>query len=112
MLILANSTQNLLSILVEVLDLIPEPSLNRLLKTFEAAVDTYVPDGPPMSPLAKSYFNCGLLLDLTASLDKETCTTIIIDLAKQFGLHKAMKEVMQTMQYSRMGSYEFRGASR
>ena len=102
-------TQNLLSILVEVLDVIPEPSLNRLFNTFEAARDAYVPDGPPMSPLTKSYFSCWLLFDITAGLHKETFTTIIIDLANQFGLHKAMLEVMQTMQDSRMGIYEFMG---
>jgi len=102
-------TQNLLSILVEVLDVIPEPSLSRLFNTFEDARDAYVPDGPPMSPLTKSYFNCWLLFDITAGLHKETFTTIVIDLANQFGLDKAMLEVMQTMQDSRMGIYEFMG---
>ena len=49
------------------------------------------------------------MFDITAGLHKETFTTIIIDLANQFGLHKAMLEVMQTMQDSRMGLYEFMG---
>ncbi|MGZ8236460.1 MAG: hypothetical protein ACXWTY_01130 [Methylobacter sp.] len=62
-----------------------------------------------MSPLTKSYFNCWLLFDITAGLNKETLTTIIIDLANQFGLHKDMLEVMQTMQDSRIGIYEFVG---
>jgi hypothetical protein len=102
-------TQNLLSILVEALQAIPEPSLSRFFNTVAAADDAYVPSGPPMSPLTKSYFNCWLLFDITAGLHKETFTTIIIDLANQFGLHKAMLEVMQTMQDSRMGIYEFMG---
>ena len=59
--------------------------------------------GPPMSPLTKSYFNCWLLFKPAAGLHKETFTTIIIDLANQFGLHKAMLEVMQTMQDSANG---------
>ncbi len=80
-----------------------------MFNTLEDARDAYVPDGPPMSPLTKSYFNCWLLFDITAGLHKETFTTIIIDLANQFGLHKAMLEVMQTMQDSRMGIYEFMG---
>jgi len=102
-------TQNLLSILVEALQVIPEPSLSRFFNTVEAADDAYVPSSPPMSPLTNSYFNCWLLFDITAGLNKETLTTIIIDLANQLGLHKAMIEVMQTMQDSRMGIYEFMG---
>lgn len=46
---------------------------------------------------------------MTAGLHKETFTTIIIDVANQFGLHKAMLEVMQTMQDSRIGIFEFMG---
>jgi hypothetical protein len=102
-------TQNLLSILVEALQAIPEPALSRFFNIVEAANDAYVPSSPPMSPLTKSYFNCWLLFDITAGLNKETLTTIIIDLANQFDLHKAMLEVMQTMQDSRMGIYEFVG---
>ena len=102
-------TQNLLSILVEALQAIPEPSLSRFFNTVAAADDAYVPSSPPMSPLTKSYFNCWLLFDITAGLNKETLTTIIIDLANQFGLHKDMLEVMQVMQDSRMGIYEFMG---
>ena len=102
-------TQNLLSILVEALQAISEPALSRFFNTAEAADDAYVPSSPPMSPLTKSYFNCWLLFDITAGLNKETLTTIIIDLANQLGIHKAMIEVMQTMQDSRMGIYEFMG---
>ena len=102
-------TQNLLSILVEALQAIPEPALSRFFNTVEAADNAYVPSSPPMSPLTKSYFNCWLLFDITAGLNKETLSTIIIDLANQFGLQKAMLEVMQTMQDSRMGIYEFIG---
>jgi len=102
-------TQHLLSALVEALQDIPEPALSRLFKTFEAADDAYVPSGPPMSPLTKSYFNCWLLFDLHAGLHKETLTTIIIDLAHQLGLHNDMVKVMQTMQDSRMGIYELMG---
>jgi hypothetical protein len=83
--------------------------LSRIFNTVEAADDAYVPSSPPMSPLTKSYFNCWLLFDITAGLNKETLTTIIIDLANQFGLHKDMLEVMQAMQDSRMGIYEFMG---
>ena len=50
-------TQNLLSILIEVLQAIPEHSLSRFFNTVEAADDAYVPSSPPMSPLTKSYFN-------------------------------------------------------
>ena len=101
--------QNLLSILVEALQAIPEPALSRFFARIEAADDAYVPSSPPLSPLTKSYFQCWLLFDLTAGLNKETLTTIIIDLANQLGVPKAMVDVMQTMQDSRMGIYELMG---
>ena len=101
--------QNLLSVLVECLQDIPEPSLDRFFRGIEAADNTYLPKGPPMSPLTASYFNSWLLFDLTIGIDKETLTTIIIDLARQFGLDKQMVDVMTAMQQSRMGIYEFMG---
>ncbi len=93
----------------EAIQAIPEPALSRFFNTIEAADDAYVLSRPPMSPLTKNYFNCWLLFDITAGLNKETLTTIIIDLTNQVGIHKAMIEVMQTMQDSRMGIYEFMG---
>lgn len=101
--------QNLLSVLAEVLQDIPEPALARFWNTIEAAQEEYQPGGPPMSPLTNSYYNCWLLFDVAVGLQKETLTTIIIDLANQFGLHQKMVEVFQHMQNSRMGVYEFLG---
>ena len=66
-----------------------------------------MPDFPPMSPLTKSHYNCWLLFDISVGLKKETLTTIVIDLATQLGLHKNVTDVMQTMQNSRMGIYEY-----
>lgn len=101
--------QNLLSVLVESLQDVPEPSLDRFFNVIEAADNTYIPQGPPISPLTVSYFNGWLLFDLSIGINKETLTTIIIDLANQFGLDKQTIEVMNTLQHSRMGIYEFMG---
>lgn len=101
--------QNQLSVLVDCLQEIPEPALDRFFKVIEEADRDYMPEGPPMSPLTKSYFNSWLLFDLVIGLDKETLTTIILDLSLQFGLDKQMIEVMGFMQQSRMGIYEFMG---
>lgn len=101
--------QNLLSVLAEVLQEIPEPALARFWNTIESAQEEYQPGGPPMSPLTNSYYNCWLLFDVAVGLQKETLTTIIIDLAKQLGLHQKMVEVFQHMQNSRMGIYEYLG---
>jgi len=102
-------TQNLLSILTESLQDIPEPALSRFFNTIEATQDTYIPGYPPMSPLTISHFNCWLSFDISVGINKESLTTIIIDLAKQLGLHKETTGVMQVMQDSRMGIYEFMG---
>lgn len=101
--------QNLLSVLVETLQEIPDPALDRFFKTINAAHEAYQPEGPPMSPLTNSYFSCWLMFDVAVGLQKETLTTIIIDLAKQLGLHQQMVEVFQLMQNSRMGIYEYIG---
>ncbi|MDD2760109.1 MAG: hypothetical protein PHH11_07430 [Methylomonas sp.] len=99
--------QNLLSVLVDCLQDIPEPALSRFFNAIAEADDDYHPEGPPMSPLTKSYFNCWLLFDLTIGLDKETLATIAIDLSRQLGLDRQMVEAMEKMQQSRMGIYEF-----
>jgi len=101
--------QNLLSVLTECLQEIPEPSLTRFWDVFAKADEDYMPGGPPMSPLTTSYFNCWLLFDLAIGLDKETLTTIVLDLSHLLGLNQQMVEVMQAMQQSRMGIYEFMG---
>jgi len=102
-------TQNLLSVLTESLQEIPEPSLSRFFNIIGATQDTYIPDYPPMSPLTTSHFNCWLLFDISVGINKESLTTIILDLAKQLGLHKDVSDVMQVMQDSRMGIYEYMG---
>ncbi len=102
-------TQNLLSVLVDVLADIPEPSLDSFYNTFQCADENYMPGFPPKSPLTASYFNCWLLFDIKVGLKQETLTTIIIDLANQLSLDKEVRDVMQIMQDSRMGIYEYLG---
>jgi len=102
-------TQNLLSVLTEALQAVPEPALNRFFDTIASADELYMPSGPPMSPLTTSYFNCWLLFDLKFGLDQETLTTLTIDLQRHLGLDKNTLAVMQSMQESRMGMYEFMG---
>jgi hypothetical protein len=101
-------TQNLLSVITEALQAVPEPALNRFFDTIAAADELYMPSGPPMSPLTTSYFNCWLLFDLKVGLDQETLTTLIVDLQRHFGLDKNTLAVMQSMQESRMGVYGVR----
>jgi hypothetical protein len=79
-------TQNLLSVLTEALQAVPEPALNRFIDTIASANELYMRSGPPMSPLTTSYFNCWLLFDLKFGLDQETLTTLIIDLQRHLGL--------------------------
>ena len=102
--------QNLLAVLVEILQEIPEPALDRFFNTINAAHEEYQPTGgPPMSSLTDSYFTCWLMFDVAVGLQKETLATVIIDLAQQLGLHQEMVEVFQLMQNSRMGIYEYLG---
>lgn len=101
--------QNLLSVLVEVLQDVPEPSLDRFYNTIATVEEDYMPSGPPMSPLTTSYFASWSLVDLGYGIKKESLCSIITDLAPQLGLDKNIVVAMRAMQNSRMGIYEFCG---
>jgi len=69
--------QNKLSVIMEQLSELP--ALSKLTDAYTNAEDVYMPSGPPMSPLTKSYFTCWGFFDLCVGLKKETFGTIAID---------------------------------
>ncbi len=69
------------------------------------AEDLYLPGGPPMSPLTKSYFNGWILLDMAVGVEKETFTSIMIDIQKYLKEIPSIISIFENMQNSRMGLY-------
>src|SRR3990167_408732 len=81
------------------------PVSNKFNKSYETAEDTYMPSGPPMSPLTKSYFWCWAAFDMTVGLKRETYASIMIDCCKSLGANSELIMILEQMQQSRMGLY-------
>ena len=62
-----------------------------------------------MSPITTSYFNTWLLFDVATGIDKESIGSIVIELSREYGLDGSSLRVMEILQQSRMGIYEFLG---
>src|SRR5215472_3421947 len=73
------------------------------------ADDLYVPEGPPMSPLTRSYFACWALFDACAGPANETIGTTILEVGASFGMNAELLRLIRVMQESRMGFYIHRG---
>jgi len=99
--------QNKISTFVEML--VDLPALTKLTNAYADAEDLYLPSGPPMSPLTKSYFTCWGLFDLCIGSQKETFGTIIIDLCKFLKVDPGLIHVFECIQKSRMGFYVHKG---
>ena len=101
-------TQNIISDVMEFLINIPE--LEKLADAYEKACDDYQPSYPPMSPHTTSYFSSWGYFDLsTNSAKKETFATVLIDLFHHLGLNKDLILLIEKMQNSRMGIYQYLG---
>jgi hypothetical protein len=99
--------QNQTMIMVEQLTALKE--LDRLTRLISEADDEYMPTGPPMSPLTRSYFTCWAAYDACIGIGRETVTTMAMAVGSAFGMHEELLRVMGLMQDSRMGVYAFDG---
>ena len=101
------SAHNLVSLLCE------ELSMLSLLKPFvrlvSAAETNYMPDGPPFSPLTRSYFTSWAFFDVVFGKDRETIGGCIQALGSDLEIDAALLYAIQRMQHSYMGIYEHCG---
>ena len=101
--------QNQLSVLIE--QLAELPMLAQLTEAYAAAQDEYMPSGPPLSPLTRSYF-CGWgYFDLHAGAQRETFGTVTIALCKFLKVDEGLIRIFEILQQSRMGLYLHEGMS-
>ncbi|MBF0429045.1 MAG: hypothetical protein HQL94_09000 [Magnetococcales bacterium] len=101
------STQNMVSLIAEGISTLPE--LRPYARIVGKAEDEYMPDGPPFSPLTRSYFTSWAFFDVQFGPDMETIGSCIKELELILGLPAHMQDVIQMMTSSRMGIYEHCG---
>jgi hypothetical protein len=73
------------------------------------AEDLYMPSGPPMSPLTKSYFTCWAFFDACIERTNETIGTTVLEVGAALGMHTGLLRLIRLMQESRMGVYAHEG---
>ena len=76
------------------------------------ADDDYMPSGPPMSPLTKSFFTCWAFFDACVGLAEETFGTTAMAVGSALGMHSELVRVIGLMQDSRMSGRTEANASR
>jgi hypothetical protein len=101
--------QNKMSVIIEQLSALPP--MTKISNACEDAQDEYLPDGPPVSPLSKSYFSSWAFFDLCAGIKKETFGTVAIEMCRYLKVDPTLITVFEFMQNSRMGFYVHEGFS-
>ncbi|WP_157673697.1 hypothetical protein [Endozoicomonas ascidiicola] len=99
--------QNFLSVLVE--QAVEFPELQEWVKLYVSLEKDYMPAGPPMSPLSRSYFFCWSSFDLPFGGHQETITDCMIKMTRELGSPDGLVETLEVMQQSRMGFYVHEG---
>jgi hypothetical protein len=81
------AVQNVTSVFAERVSAFPE--FKPYYRLAAQAEDEYLPSGPPMSPLTRSYFTTWAFFDLRFGPDHETIGTCLLDVGEMLGLHQA-----------------------
>lgn len=99
--------QNFSSVFAERVSVLPE--FDPYYRVALDAEETYMPGGPPMSPLTGSYFTTWAFYDLRFGPDDEAIGTCLLDVAERIGLGPNETEAIRLMSGTRMGVYEHAG---
>ena len=99
--------QHQISVIAEQLTMLPE--LDRIGRLIGKAEDTYLPSGPPMSPLTRSYFTGWAFFDACVGVGRETLGTTIMAVGKVLGIHEELVRLIGLMQDSRMSIFIHEG---
>jgi hypothetical protein len=83
--------------------------MERFADILQRAEDEYVPDGPPVSPLTRSYFNLWAFFDARAGRANETIGSVILEMGRAFHMDEDLLRVIALLQESRMGLYRHEG---
>jgi hypothetical protein len=102
------AVQNATSVFAERVSVLPE--FEPYYQLAAKAEDDYLPQGPPMSPLTRSYFTSWAFFDLRFGPDRETIGTCLLDVGQALGFEPGVVDVIRTSSGSRMGIYEHVGS--
>src|ERR1022692_3114738 len=79
------------------------PEFDFYWKIYGPAQKEYMPSGPPISPLTKSFFTTWAFFDLHSGPDGETIGSRLLDVADLLAMDPFMVETIRQFQNSRMG---------
>jgi hypothetical protein len=102
------AVQNATSVFAERVSVLPE--FKPYYQLAAKAEDDYLPQGPPMSPLTRSYFTSWAFFDLRFGPDWETIGTCLLDVGQALGFEPGVVDVIRSSCGSRMGIYEHVGS--
>ena len=85
------------------------PEMKAYYKAAAAAEDTYMPAGPPISPLTASFFTTWAFYDLRIGNDGDTIGDCQIELNDIIWLNSDQLDALTKLNASRMGIYEHVG---
>jgi hypothetical protein len=98
------AAQNFTSFFAESMAQFPE--FDPYCRIVGPAEEEYLPAGPPMSPLTRSYFTTWAFFDVRFGLDGETIGTCLLDVADLLEMDPFLAETIRQFQGSRMDIYE------
>jgi hypothetical protein len=87
------SVQSITSVFAEAVS--PLPELKPYHDVIAAAEDEYMPSGPPMSPLTRSYFTTWALFDFRFGAGRETVGTCLLDTSERLELDGGLVEAIR-----------------
>ena len=96
-------TQNVVSLMAESISAMREAK--GFYRIVGDAMDKYLPDGPPISPLTVSYFSMWALFDVRFGSSSDTMGNCILHIAPKLGLPAWLTDTVRLLQRSRMGFY-------
>lgn len=85
------------------------PEMQTFTKEVGKAEDEYMPDGPPMSPLTRSFFTSWALFDHRIGKTTDTLADCLIDANDIIWMNPDQLDALKKMNASRMGIYEHQG---
>ncbi len=98
---------------ISMVELLQEvPDLRKYMQKFVEAQEEYMPEGPPMSPLTKSFFYQWALYDLPIGLKRETMGSILLAVGRALKMDPEFLSLLQTLVQGRLGLYVHEGVEK
>jgi hypothetical protein len=100
---------NFATVLVELLLDLPE--LRRFRDRIERDEEEYMPEGPPMSPLTRTFFWHGVIWDLSFGLQRETLGSVLLAVGDALQMDREFLHLLDLLNRSRLGMHVHEGAA-